>query len=49
MFCFFGQEAYGILAPWPGIELMPPALEGGTRPPEMSPGRFFITEASLAS
>ena len=52
MFCFFDQEAYGILAPWAGIELMPPPLEGNnltTRPPEMSPGRFFITEPSLAS
>ena len=25
---FFGHEACGILAPWPGIQLMPPALEG---------------------
>ena len=28
MFWFFGQEACGILAPWPGIEPLPPALEG---------------------
>ena len=28
MFWFFGPEACGILAPWPGIELAPPALEG---------------------
>ena len=28
MFCFFGREACGILAPWPGIEPMPPALVG---------------------
>ena len=33
MFWFFGQEACGILAPWPGIEPMTPALEG----------RFLIT------
>ena len=25
---FFGHEACGILAPWPGNELAPPALEG---------------------
>ena len=28
MFWFFGYEAYGILAPWPGIEPIPSALEG---------------------
>ena len=28
MFWFFGREACGILAPRPGIELAPPALEG---------------------
>ena len=28
MFWFFGQEACGILAPPPGIEPTPPALEG---------------------
>ena len=28
MFWFFGREACGILAPWPGIEPTPPALEG---------------------
>ena len=28
MFWFFGHEARGILAPWPGIEHAPPALEG---------------------
>ena len=28
MFCFFGHEAWGILAPLPGIEPLPPALEG---------------------
>ena len=27
-FQFFGNEAYGILAPQPGIEPTPPALEG---------------------
>ena len=28
MFCFFGQEACGILAIWPGTEPSSPALEG---------------------
>ena len=28
MFWFFGHEACGILAPGPGIEPTPPALEG---------------------
>ena len=27
MFCFFGHETCGILAPRPGIEPAPPALE----------------------
>ena len=26
-FVFFGQEGYEILAPWPGIKPVPPALE----------------------
>ena len=28
MFCFYGHEASGILAPQLGIESVPPALEG---------------------
>ena len=28
MFWFFSHKAYGILAPWPGIEPEPLALEG---------------------
>ena len=28
MFYVFGSETYGILAVWPGIELVPPELEG---------------------
>ena len=28
MFQGFGREVCGILAPWPGIEPTPPALEG---------------------
>ena len=27
MFCSFGSEVRGILAPWPGIEPAPPTLE----------------------
>ena len=27
MFWFFGQEAHGILAPWPRIKPAPPPLE----------------------
>ena len=44
MFWFFGREAYGILAPQPGIEPTPPALEGEvltTGPPEKSP-RLYL-------
>ena len=40
MFWFFGREACGILAPRPGIEPAPPALEGEvltTGPPGKSP------------
>ena len=35
-----GHEAWGIIAPWPGIEPVPPALEGKvltTGPPGKSP------------
>ena len=28
MFWFFGGEACGILAPWPGVKPTPPALGG---------------------
>ena len=28
MFWFFGLKTHGILTPWPGIELAPPAMEG---------------------
>ena len=41
MFWFFGREAGGILAPWPGIEPEPPVLEGEvltTGPPGKSWG-----------
>ena len=39
MFLFSGYEACGILAPWPGIKPVPPALEGEvltTGPPRKS-------------
>ena len=44
MFWFFGQEACRILAPLPGIKLVPPALNGEvltTGLPGRSPGRNF--------
>ena len=40
MFWFFGHEACGILASWPGIEPEPVAWEGKiltTEPPGKSP------------
>ena len=44
MFWFFDSEACGILAPQPGIEPIPPALEGEdltTGPPGKSPEIFL--------
>ena len=44
---FFGCEACGILAPQPGMEPAPPALEGKvltTGPPAKSPASCFNTE-----
>ena len=44
MFWFFGPEAGGILAPQPGIEPTPPALEGKvltTGPPGKSLNSYF--------
>ena len=52
MFWFFGHEACGILAPWPGIEPAPPALEGEvltTGPPGKSLYSAFKTHLSLAT
>ena len=47
MFCYFSHEACGISAPWPGINLMPPALGGKfltTGPPQKPPptSLYFI-------
>ena len=45
MFWFFGQEAYGILVTWPGVEPTRPALEGKvlfTEPPGRSLGVHFL-------
>ena len=45
MFCFFGLEACGILAPWPGLEPALSALEGevlATGSPGKSPQTFFF-------
>ena len=50
MFWFFGREAYGILAPRPGIEPTPPALEGEvltTGPPGKSPSYKFLNQAPV--
>ena len=47
MFWFFGQEACGILAPWPGFKPAPPALEGKvltTGLPGKSPSSRFERE-----
>ena len=41
MFWFSGHEAYGILAPQPGIEPIPPALEGKV-PTTGPPGKSQI-------
>ena len=44
MLRFFGPKACGILAPWPGIEPVPPSLEGGvltTGPPGKSQISLF--------
>ena len=45
MFWFFDCEARGIFAPWPGIELAPPALESevwSTGLPGKSPDNQFL-------
>ena len=56
MLSFFGCGAYVILAPWPGIEPVPSALEGEILtpgPPERSLHYFLIlkkyTEENLVS
>ena len=44
MFWLFGLKACGILAPWPGTQLVPPALEGKvltTGLPGKSQGKSF--------
>ena len=51
MFWFFGPEASEILAPRPGIEPAPPALEGKdliTGPPGKSPNLFIFILSSLS-
>ena len=50
MFWFFGHEACGILAPQPGIEPAPPALEGEvltTGLPGKSLYHHFLTSCSI--
>ena len=49
MFWFFGPKACGILAPQPGMEPTPPALEGEvltTGPPGKSQWLLFNLEVS---
>ena len=48
MFWFFGHEAYGILAPRPGVEPAPPALEGEVLTTGPS-GKSLINTSSLSS
>ena len=46
MFWFFGLEACGILALWPGIKPTPHVLEGEvltTGPPGKSPDELFYS------
>ena len=50
MSCFFGPGACEILAPWPGIEPAPPALEGElltTGLPGKSLKDIFLTLAGV--
>ena len=45
MFWFFGHQACGILAPWPGIKLTPFALEDKvltTGPPGKSLSNYVL-------
>ena len=51
MFWFFGQEACGILTPWPGIEPAPPALAGEVLtigPPGKPPRATFLLKLNSA-
>ena len=46
MFWCFGQETWSVLAPWPGIEPIPPAVEGeilSSGPPGKSVYYFFFS------
>ena len=52
MFCYFGHEACGILAPWPGIKPATPALEGEVLAPldhQEAPGPSFWISFPLRS
>ena len=40
MFRFFGHEACGVSAPWPGIEPVPPESQGKVLTTEL-PGKFL--------
>ena len=47
MFWFFGLEACGILIPWPGIEPMPPTLEGEVLTSEPPGKSLLVTLVSV--
>ena len=47
MFWFFGLEACGILIPWPGIEPMPPTLEGEVLTNEPPGKSLLVTLVSI--
>ena len=47
MFWFFGPKACGILAPWPGIKPLPPALEGRVLTTRLP--RKFLEDLSFSS
>ena len=48
MFWLVGYEAYGIRAPWLGIEPVPPALEGRV-PTIQPPGKSLLKNSSLSN
>ena len=48
-FWFFALEACGILVPWPGIELVPPALEGKVLTTELQGSPFILTQSTQSS
>ena len=47
MFWYFGHEACGILAPQPGIEPAPPALEGKVLTTDRQGSPFFAISSNI--